>query len=122
MLRVRLRQVSLLLLAMVISFLAFFQMFERTENDFPANYAGMLILVAVLFLVLWGLIIKFQPYASQSILPSVLMLTTIGTVMIARIDQANGTSTGFRQLVWLCLALVLCGAVIVALQDYRILR
>ncbi len=122
MLRVRLRQVSLLLLSMAISFLAFFQMFERTESAFPANYVGMLILVAVLFLVLWGLIIKFQPYASQSILPSVLMLTAIGTVMIARIDQANDTSTGFRQLVWLCLALVLCGAVIVALQDHRILR
>lgn len=122
MMRTRLRQIALLLLAMAISFLAFFQMFERTAGEFPTRYIGMLVLAAVLFLVLWGLIIKFQPYASQSILPCVLMLTSIGTVMITRIDQSNDTDVGFRQMVWLCLALVLCSVIIVVLQDYRILR
>ncbi|MBW3082498.1 FtsW/RodA/SpoVE family cell cycle protein [Bifidobacterium phasiani] len=122
MMRTRLRQIGLLLLAMAISFLAFFQMFERTTGGFPMQYAGMLALTGVLYLALWGLIVRFQPYAGQSILPCVLMLTSIGTVMISRIDQSMDTSVGFRQLVWLCLALVACGLIVVFLQDYRILR
>lgn len=71
----RLRQISLLLIAMAISALAFIQMFQRTAGEFPMQYAGMLALAVVLFLVLWGLIVRFQPYASQSILPCVLLLT-----------------------------------------------
>ena len=60
----RLRQISLLLIAMAISALAFIQMFQRTAGEFPMQYAGMLALAVVLFLVLWGLIVRFQPYDS----------------------------------------------------------
>jgi cell division protein FtsW (lipid II flippase) len=122
MIATRLRQVSLLVFAMLLSFIAFFQMFERTAGAFPAKFTGMLVLVGVLFLVLWGLLLKFQPYASQSILPCVLLLTAIGTMMIARIDDANGTDVAFRQLIWLCVALVLTMLLIVFLRDYRVLR
>ncbi|MCI1649854.1 FtsW/RodA/SpoVE family cell cycle protein [Bifidobacterium tibiigranuli] len=122
MIATRLRQVSLLVFAMLLSFIAFFQMFERTAGAFPVKFAGMLVLVGVLFLVLWGLLLKFQPYASQSILPCVLLLTAIGTMMIARIDDANGTDVAFRQLIWLCVALVLTMLLIVFLRDYRVLR
>ncbi|OZG69651.1 FtsW/RodA/SpoVE family cell cycle protein [Bifidobacterium eulemuris] len=122
MIALRLRQFSLLLFAMLISVLAFFQMFQRTTGGFPSRYVAMLTLVGVLYLLVWGLCIRFQPYASQSILPCVLVLTAIGTVMIARIDQQNGTDVAFRQLIWLCLALVLMALIIVFLQDYRVLR
>ncbi len=50
----RLRQISLSLIAMAISALAFIQMFQRTAGEFPMQYAGMLALAVVLFLVLWG--------------------------------------------------------------------
>jgi len=60
----RLRQISLLLIAMAISALAFIQMFQRTAGEFPMQYAGMLALAVVLFLVLWGLIVRFQPVDS----------------------------------------------------------
>lgn len=118
----RLRQVSLLLFAMAISFVSFFQMFEHTSSGFPVKYMGLLAIVGALFLVLWGLLLKFQPYASQSILPCVLLLTSIGTTMIARIDEDNHTSVAFRQLIWVCVALFLTALLIVFLQDYRILR
>ena len=49
----RLRQISLLLIAMAISALAFIQMFQRTAGEFPMQYAGMLALAVVLFLVLF---------------------------------------------------------------------
>ncbi|MCI1220131.1 MAG: FtsW/RodA/SpoVE family cell cycle protein [Bifidobacterium sp.] len=118
----RLRQVSLLVFAMLLSFAAFFQMFERTIGAFPARFAGMLCVVGALFLVLWGLLLRFQPYASQSILPCVLLLTSIGTMMIARIDNENDTNVAFRQLIWVSIALVLTALFIVFLQDYRMLR
>ena len=51
MIATRLRQISLLLIAMAISALAFIQMFQRTAGEFPMQYAGMLALVVVLFLV-----------------------------------------------------------------------
>ncbi len=122
MVATRLRQISLLLFSMVLGFIAFLQMFWRTTGGFPARYAGMLAVVAALFLVLWGLLLKFQPYASQSILPCVLLLTAIGTMMTSRIDQENDTDVAFRQLIWTCIALILTGLIVVFLQDYRVLR
>lgn len=107
---------------MAISALAFIQMFQRTAGEFPMQYAGMLALVVVLFLVLWGLIVRFQPYASQSILPCVLLLTATGVTMIARIDQSEGWAVAQRQLIWLCIAIVLSALLIIFLKDYRVLR
>ena len=112
----RLRQISLLLIAMAISALAFIQMFQRTADEFPMQYAGMLALAVVLFLVLWGLIVRFQPYASQSILPCVLLLTATGVTMIARIDQSEGWAVAQRQLIWLCIAIVLSALLIIFLN------
>lgn len=118
----RLRQVSLLLFAMVIAALGFVQMFERTTGGFPAREAAMLMLIGVLFLVLWGLTMHFKPYASQSIMPCLLVLTSIGIMMISRIDQEQGTDVAFRQMIWLCIALILTGLLVVFLNDYRVLR
>ena len=122
MVTTRLRQISLLLFSMLISFVGFLQMFERTWGKFPTRYMGILAIVAALFLVVWGLLLKFQPYASQSILPAVLLLTSIGTIMIARIDKSNGTDVAFRQLIWVCVALIMVALITVFLQDYRLLR
>lgn len=118
----RLRQFSLLLFSIVLSGIAFFQMFERVYSGIPANLAVVLTIVVALFIVLWALLLKFQPYASQAILPCVLLLTAIGTMMIARIDYAKHTTVAFRQLIWVCVALVLTCILIVALRDYRVLR
>jgi cell division protein FtsW (lipid II flippase) len=118
----RLRQVSLLAFSMVLSFIAFFQMFERMTGAFPAKFAGMLAVIGALFLVLWGLLLKFQPYANQSILPCILLLTSLGVMMIARIDYENDTNVAFRQLIWVAVALVVTILLVVFLPDYRVLR
>ncbi|TPF92802.1 cell division protein FtsW [Bifidobacterium sp. UTBIF-68] len=122
MIATRLRQIGLLLVALAISALAIVQMFERTTNSMPQDYTMLFGIVAALFLVLWGLTARFQQYASQSIMPCVLLLTAIGITMIARIDQSMDTTVAKRQLMWLCLALVLSGLIIVFLRDYRVLR
>ncbi|WP_240542201.1 FtsW/RodA/SpoVE family cell cycle protein [Bifidobacterium felsineum] len=118
----RLRQIGLLLVAMAISAIAIVQMFERTTNALPADYLMIFGIATVLFLVLWSLIVRFQPYASQVIVPCVLLLTAIGVTMIARIDQSLDTTVAKRQLMWLCIALVLSALIIVFLKDYRVLR
>ncbi|KFI91687.1 cell division protein [Bifidobacterium saguini DSM 23967] len=122
MIATRLRQIGLLLVSMAISALAFIQMFERTTNSIPSNYLVILCVAAALFLVLWALTVRFQPYASQAIIPCVLLLTGIGVTMIARIDQSMSTRVAQRQLMWLCIALVLSALIIVFLKDYRVLR
>ncbi|KAB7788798.1 FtsW/RodA/SpoVE family cell cycle protein [Bifidobacterium cebidarum] len=118
----RLRQIGLLLAAMAISAIAIVQMFERTTNALPTDYLMMFGIATALFLVLWGLIVRFQPYASQAIVPCVLLLTAIGVTMIARIDQSLDTAVAKRQLMWLCIALVLSALIITFLKDYRVLR
>lgn len=122
MIATRFRQIGLLLFAIAISGIAFFQLFARVYQGFPANLVTALVVVAVLFIVLWALLLKFQPYASQEILPCVMLLTAIGTMMIARIDYAKNTSVAYRQLIWVCVSLVLTCIFIVALRDYRVLR
>ena len=122
MIATRLRQFGMLLFGMLLCAVAFFQMFERTTNGFPQNYLWMLAFVGALFLTTWGLLLRFQPYANQSIMCCVMVLTGIGVMMIARIDQDTKTSAAFRQLLWLAIALVLANLLVVFMKDYRVLR
>ena len=75
MIATRLRQLGMLLFSMLLCAVAFFQMFERTTNGFPQNYVWMLAFVGALFLTAWGLLLRFQPHADQSVMCCVLVLT-----------------------------------------------
>ncbi|WP_291527317.1 FtsW/RodA/SpoVE family cell cycle protein [Bifidobacterium sp. UBA744] len=119
---IRLRQLGLLLLSFLIVLLGFFQMFQRTEAAMPMQYSVILLVTGALFVVLWALLAKFQPYGSQTIIPCVALLAGVGTTVIARIDVHQHTAVAFRQLVWMDAALALCCILVVALRDYRVLR
>ena len=112
----------MLLFSMLLCTVAFFQMFERTTNGFPQNYVWMLAFVGALFLTAWGLLLRFQPHADQSVMCCVLVLTGIGVTMIARLDQDTKTTVAFRQLLWLAIALVFANLLVVFMRDYRVLR
>ena len=118
----RLRQLALLLFSFVIVGLGFFQMFQRTEGHMPMDFTVRLLGVAAMFVVMWALLARFQPYGSQTLVPCVILLTGIGTMVIARIDAAQNTSVASRQLIWLMVALALSCALVVGLKDYRVLR
>lgn len=118
----RFRQIGLLLFSMIISAIAFFQLFAHFNNYFSSSYVIALSAAAILFFVLWVLLLKFQPYANQEILPCVLLLTAIGTMMIARIDYDKKSSVALWQIIWVCAALVLTCIFVVVLRDYRVLR
>ncbi|MEF2736254.1 MAG: FtsW/RodA/SpoVE family cell cycle protein [Bifidobacterium choerinum] len=122
MTKTRIRYLLQILFAFAITAIGVFQMFARTEGRPPATALVLMGVIAVLFIVTWALICKFQPYANQSIMACVLMLTSIGILMIARCDAAMGTSVATRQMIWLCLALVCCDLLFVFMRDYRVLR
>lgn len=122
MILTRFRQIALLLFAMVIAAVAFVQMFLRLDMHMSSSYIGMFILVGVLFIVFWLILLIKQPYASQAIVPCVMLLTAIGTLLIARIDQQNHTNVALKQLLWVAIALVLCIVFVFVMSDYRILR
>lgn len=117
-----LRQAALLILAAVIALLGFFQMFMRTEGTFPSDYVWRLGIIGVLLAVLWAVLSRMQPYASQSILACVVLLTVIGITMIARIDHQTHATSGVSQLTWLAVALLICILLVAFLRDYRKLR
>ncbi|PJM74454.1 cell division protein FtsW [Bifidobacterium simiarum] len=124
----RLRQASLLILSAAIVLLGFFQMFMRVQNGIPTRYITLLAVTGLLFAVFWGVLSKLQPYSAETILPCVLLLCGIGILMIARIDNqrvllgAKSSNLAPNQLIWLCVALVLCTVLVAFLRDYRILR
>ena len=122
MILTRLRQMSLMLLSFLLVGVGFLQMFLRTQGEFPVRMMAMLGVDAALFLLLWALAAWRKPYASQTILPCVAALTGLGAMMITRIDQSKHTDGGFRQLLFVAVALVLCCILVVAMRDYRVLR
>lgn len=119
---IRLRQFFLLLFSFLIVGVGFFQMFMRTQGSMPMDFTIRLIVVAALFVVLWALMAKFQPYGSQTLVPCLVLLSGIGVMLIARIDAAQNTGVAGRQLLWIMVSLVLCCALVAGLHDYRILR
>ncbi len=118
----RLKQLALLAFTMLLCAMAFFQMFERTTGGFPEQYLWMLAFIGALYLAGWGLLLRFQPYANQSILCCVMLLTGIGVMMIARIDQDTHTSAGLKQMLWLAIALGVSNLLVIFMKDYRVLR
>ena len=124
----RLHQLGLLLFAAIIIMLGFFQLFMRLQNTFPSNYLVLLTVAFVAFIVFWIVLSKFHPYATDAILPCVLLLCGLGIIMIARIDNQKAllrgvtSNVGINQIVWLILGLLLCTVLVAFLKDYRILR
>ncbi len=118
----RVRYLLQIIFALLISALGFFQLSERMNGKPTSGSVVMQIVCAIMFLVAWGLMSRFQKFGNQSIFACVLMLTSIGILMISRIDGEMDTAVATRQMMWLCLALVCCYALFAFMKDYRILR
>ncbi|KFI60062.1 FtsW/RodA/SpoVE family cell cycle protein [Bifidobacterium gallicum] len=118
----RLRYLGLTVLVIVIAMLGFFQMFERTQGGLVPSELHLFIAGAVLFVVTWAVMAKWQPNANQSIICCAELLTAVGILMIARIDQSMDTAVATRQLIWMCVALVCANLFFAFMHDYRVLR
>lgn len=118
----QLRYLGLLVLAIAIAALGYFQMFARTAVGPSSTMMILLVLFGILYVVSWGLTAKFQPYANQALLTCMFMLSAIGVLMIARIDRESNTDVATRQLLWMVIALICYDLFIIFMHDYRILR
>ncbi|RSX55229.1 cell cycle protein, FtsW/RodA/SpoVE family [Bifidobacterium dolichotidis] len=118
----RLKYLGLTLLVIVIAVLGFFQMFERAQGKIESSEVIMFAIGAVLFLVTWGIMSKFQPNANQTIMCCMELLAVLGILMIARLDITANTTVATRQLIWLCVALVCANLFFAYMHDYRVLR
>ena len=124
MIKVHLRRISLLLLAIAIAFLGFFQVFMRLEGSFPASFAINLGVAVLLTIAFWAEIAVLLPYAAQTIQPCVVLLASLGVTMIARIGLSDTryANAASRQILWYDIAVVLCAVLVAVLRDYRDLR
>jgi len=82
-------------------------------------YGGSL---AVLAGVVHGVLRWRAPYADPVLLPVAVALNGLGLAMIHRLDLAEGTAQGSRQLLWSTIGVVAATAVVIALRDHRVLR
>ena len=90
----RVRYLLQIIFALLISALGFFQLSERMNGKPTSGSVVMQIVCAIMFLVAWGLMSRFQKFGNQSIFACVLMLTSIGILMISRIDGEMDTARG----------------------------
>jgi cell division protein FtsW (lipid II flippase) len=123
----KIRHAWLLIVSLLISFLAFWQMIMRVDGAMPARYTTALGILAALSIVLAILLGYRLPFSAQALLPCIMLLSAIGITMITRIDLAqiqNGikSDVGMRQIMWTGIALVLCAVLVLVIRDYRQLR
>ncbi|WP_299036842.1 FtsW/RodA/SpoVE family cell cycle protein [uncultured Pseudokineococcus sp.] len=78
--------------------------------------------LAVLAGVVHGVLRWRAPYADPVLLPVAVALNGLGLAMIHRLDLAEGTAQGSRQLLWSAIGVVAATAVVIALRDHRVLR
>lgn len=123
--QVRGRELSLLLIAIAITFIGFVTVelaagesnsisLDGSMLQLPAIFAFMVLLTHAGFCFL-------IPRADQIIFPIVAFLNGIGLVVIHRLDLSLGRELAERQIVWTALGLIVCMATLVMLRDYRIL-
>ena len=72
----RVRYLLQIIFALLISALGFFQLSERMNGKPTSGSVVMQIVCAIMFLVAWGLMSRFQKFGNQSIFACVLMLTS----------------------------------------------
>jgi cell division protein FtsW (lipid II flippase) len=122
----RLRHAWLLIAALIISAIALVITMSNTGVE-PSKYYLAFALIVLLVVALAVVIAIRLPYATHVIFPCAVLLSGLGITMIIRIDaesSANGipTDIGIRQMMWLGVAIVLAGILVICLRDYRKLR
>lgn len=119
--RLRNRELFLLMFAILLTGGAFLlvQFGALGGLDQPILYvvAAMCALAIAVHVVLRIRASQADPF----LVPVALLLTGLGTAMIYRIDLAEGSSAGLHQLMYAMLSIALCGALVWALRNHRVL-
>jgi cell division protein FtsW (lipid II flippase) len=119
-------ELTLLLLALVLSVGAYVIVGLAADNEVPAGSAGYGATLAALFIGA-HLVLRWRaPQADPILLPGAALLNGLGLVMVRRLDYAEVGSRGFRaeapaQALWTVLGVGVFCLVIVVIHDHRVL-
>ena len=119
-------ELTLLLLALVLSVGAYVIVGLAADNEVPAGSAGYGATLAALFIGA-HLVLRWRaPQADPILLPGAALLNGLGLVMVRRLDYAEAGSRGFRaeapaQALWTVLGVAVFCLVVVVIHDHRVL-
>ncbi|HEV8648627.1 MAG TPA: FtsW/RodA/SpoVE family cell cycle protein [Actinomycetes bacterium] len=119
-------ELTLLLLALVLSVGGYIVVGLVADNTVPAGSLGYGATLAVLFIGA-HLVLRWQaPQADPLLLPGAALLNGLGLVMVRRLDYAavlrkGGYPQAPSQALWTVLGLTVFAAVIVLVRDHRVL-
>jgi cell division protein FtsW (lipid II flippase) len=119
-------ELTLLLLALVLSVGGYIVVGLVADNQVPAGSLGYGATLAVLFIGA-HLVLRWRaPQADPILLPGAALLNGLGLVMVRRLDYAavlrkGGHSQAPSQALWTVLGVVVFAAVVVAVRDHRVL-
>ncbi|WP_264203104.1 FtsW/RodA/SpoVE family cell cycle protein [Streptomyces bambusae] len=94
----------------------------------PPNLSGFAVSMSLLALVGHLGVRRFAAYADPLILPLSLLLTGIGLVLLARLDQTytqqfkNAAANAPGQLLWTVIGVAICLGMLALLRDHRLLQ
>lgn len=112
------RELRLLLVAIFISWVAFFTAYI-VKPKIPVTFAvGAALLFGVLYLFAHVVIRIYAPHSDPIILPLITLLTGLGLIMIYRLSLRLATF----QFVWVAVGILTLTSVLILLKNYRILE
>ena len=119
-------ELSLLLLALILSVGAYVIVGLAADNEVPSGSAGYGATLAGLFLGA-HLVLRWRaPQADPILLPGAALLNGLGLVMVRRLDYAEAAKDNYRpeapaQALWTVLGVAVFVAVILVVRDHRVL-
>ena len=119
-------ELSLLLLALILSVGAYVIVGLAADNEVPAGSAGYGATLAGLFLGAHMVLRWRAPQADPILLPGAALLNGLGLVMVRRLDYADAAKENYRpeapaQALWTVLGVAVFVAVILVIRDHRVL-
>ena len=119
-------ELSLLLLALILSVGAYVIVGLAADNEVPSGSAGYGATLAGLFLGAHMVLRWKAPQADPILLPGAALLNGLGLVMVRRLDYAEAAKENYRpeapaQALWTVLGVAVFVAVILVIRDHRVL-
>jgi cell division protein FtsW (lipid II flippase) len=115
-------ELSLLLLALILSIGAYVIVGLTAQNKVPSGTLGYGITLAVLFIGAHLVLRRFAPQADPLLLPGAALLNGLGLVMVRRLDYASSRAAQApSQALWTVLGVAVFCAVVIFIRDHRVL-
>lgn len=115
-------ELSLLLLALILSIGAYVIVGLTAQNKVPSGTLGYGITLTVLFIGAHLVLRRFAPQADPLLLPGAALLNGLGLVMVRRLDYASTRpAQAPSQALWTVLGVAVFVAVVIFVRDHRVL-